>query len=147
MINLELSPEQDLIKKTAKDFAQKHLSPGVIERDEKSIFPSSQVEALGQLGFMGMMVPEKWGGAGLDTISYTLAIEEIAAVELATSTIMSVNNSLVCQALLDWVNDLQKKKYLVPLASGLKLGAYSLSEPESGSDARKMKTYAEKVGK
>ena len=146
MINLELSPEQDLIKKTAKDFAQKHLSPGVIERDEKSIFPSSQVEALGQLGFMGMMVPEKWGGAGLDTISYTLAIEEIAAVELATSTIMSVNNSLVCQALLDWGNDLQKKEYLVPLASGLKLGAYSLSEPESGSDARKMKTYAEKVG-
>ena len=146
MINLELSPEQDLIKKTAKDFAQKHLSPGVIERDEKSIFPSSQVEALGQLGFMGMMVPEKWGGAGLDTISYTLAIEEIAAVELATSTIMSVNNSLVCQALLDWGNDLQKKEYLVPLASGLKLGAYSLSEPESGSDARKMKTYAEKIG-
>jgi alkylation response protein AidB-like acyl-CoA dehydrogenase len=95
---------------------------------------------------MGMMVPEKWGGAGLDTISYTLAIEEIAAVELATSTIMSVNNSLVCQALLDWGNDLQKKEYLVPLASGLKLGAYSLSEPESGSDARKMKTYAEKVG-
>ena len=146
MIQFKLSSEQKLIQESTKEFAQQYISPGVIDRDQKSTFPKSQIKKLGELGYMGMMIPIIWGGSELDTISYVIAIEEIAAVELATSTIMSVNNSLVCQALLDWGNDLQKKEYLMPLASGLKLGAYSLSEPESGSDARKMKTYAEKVG-
>ena len=146
MIDFSLSAEQDLIRETAKDFANSHLLPGVMERDDKSIFPIKEIQKLGELGFMGMMVPEKWGGSGLDTVSYTLAIEEISAVELSTSTIMSVNNSLVCQVLMDWGNNLQKKKYLIPLASGKKLGAYSLSEPDSGSDARNMQTFAERDG-
>lgn len=146
MIDLTLSPEQELIKDTARDFATKHLLPGVMERDEKQKFPHDEIKAMGELGFMGMMIPEEWGGSDLDAISYVIAIEEIAAVELATSTIMSVNNSLVCQVLLDWGNDLQKAQYLKPLASGAKLGAYSLSEPQSGSDASNMRTYAEKNG-
>ena len=146
MIDLTLSPEQELIKDTARDFATKHLLPGVMERDEKQKFPHDEIKVMGELGFMGMMIPEEWGGSDLDAISYVIAIEEIAAVELATSTIMSVNNSLVCQVLLDWGNDLQKAQYLKPLASGAKLGAYSLSEPQSGSDASNMRTYAEKNG-
>ena len=146
MIDFTLSPEQELIKDTAKDFATKHLLPGVMERDEKQKFPYDEIKAMGELGFMGMMIPEEWGGSDLDAISYVIAVEEIAAVELATSTIMSVNNSLVCQVLLDWGNDLQKAQYLKPLASGAKLGAYSLSEPQSGSDASNMRTYAEKNG-
>lgn len=146
MIDLTLSPEQELIKETAQDFANTHLSPGVIERDEEQKFPKDQIRSMGELGFMGMMIPERWGGSDLDTISYVIAIEEIAAVELATSTIMSVNNSLVCQVLLDWGTDDQKKEFLRPLASGEKLGAYSLSEPQSGSDASNMKTFAEKDG-
>ncbi|MAV95717.1 MAG: acyl-CoA dehydrogenase [Candidatus Marinimicrobia bacterium] len=145
-MDLTLSPEQELIKDTAKDFATKHLLPGVMERDEKQKFPYDEIKAMGELGFMGMMVPEEWGGSDLDAISYVIAVEEIAAVELATSTIMSVNNSLVCQVLLDWGNDLQKTQYLKPLASGAKLGAYSLSEPQSGSDASNMRTYAERNG-
>ena len=146
MIDFTLSTEQELIKETAKDFAEKHLLPGVIERDEKSDFPKDQIKKMGELGFMGMMVPEKWDGSGLDTISYVIAIEEIAAVELATSTIMSVNNSLVCQVLLDQGSDKQKNDFLRPLARGDKLGAYSLSEPQSGSDASNMRTYAENDG-
>ena len=90
MIDFTLSTEQELIKETAKDFAEKHLLPGVISRDENSEFPKEQIRKMGELGFMGMMVPEEWGGSGLDTLSYVIAIEEIAAVELATSTIMSV---------------------------------------------------------
>ncbi len=146
MIDLTLSTEQELIKETAKDFAEKHLLPGVISRDENSEFPREQINKMGELGFMGMMVPEEWGGSGFDTLSYVIAIEEIAAVELATSTIMSVNNSLVCQVLLDNGNVEQKNEFLKPLANGNKLGAYSLSEPQSGSDASNMRTYAEKDG-
>ena len=146
MIDLTLSTEQELIKETAKDFAEKHLLPGVISRDENSEFPREQIKKMGELGFMGMMVPEEWGGSGFDTLSYVIAIEEIAAVELATSTIMSVNNSLVCQGLLDNGNVEQKNEFLKPLATGNKLGAYSLSEPQSGSDASNMRTYAEKDG-
>ena len=146
MIDFTLSTEQELIKETAKDFAEKHLLPGVISRDENSEFPREQIKKMGELGFMGMMVPEEWGGSGFDTISYVIAIEEIAAVELATSTIMSVNNSLVCQVLLDNGNVEQKNEFLKPLATGNKLGAYSLSEPQSGSDASNMRTYAEKDG-
>ena len=146
MIDLTLSTEQELIKETAKGFAEKHLLPGVISRDENSEFPREQIKKMGELGFMGMMVPEEWGGSGFDTLSYVIAIEEIAAVELATSTIMSVNNSLVCQVLLDNGNVEQKNEFLKPLATGNKLGAYSLSEPQSGSDASNMRTYAEKDG-
>ena len=146
MIDLTLSTEQELIKETARDFAEKHLLPGVISRDENSEFPREQIKKMGELGFMGMMVPEQWGGSGFDTLSYVIAIEEIAAVELATSTIMSVNNSLVCQVLLDNGNIEQKNEFLKPLATGNKLGAYSLSEPQSGSDASNMRTYAEKDG-
>ena len=146
MIDFSLSPEQELIKETAKDFANTHLLPGVMERDENQKFPKDEIKKMGELGFMGMMIPEKWGGSGFDTVSYVIAIEEIAAVELATSTVMSVNNSLVCQVLLDWGKDAQKNDFLVPLASGEKLGAYSLSEPQSGSDASNMRTFAEKDG-
>ena len=146
MIQFILSNEQELIKETTRKFAEKHILPGVIQRDEKGIFPKNQIKLMGDLGYMGMMVPSKWNGSNLDTISYVLAIEEIAAVELATSTIMSVNNSLVCQVLNDFGTQDQKENYLKPLASGTKLGAYSLSEAQSGSDAANMKTYAKKDG-
>ena len=146
MIDFSLSPEQELIQQTARDFVETHLLPGVISRDDTAEFPKEQIKMMGELGFMGMMVPEKWDGSGLDTLTYVIAIEEIAAVELATSTIMSVNNSLVCQVLLDWGTEAQKHQFLTPLAAGEKLGAYSLSEPESGSDASNMRTYAEKDG-
>ena len=146
MIDFTLTSEQELIQKTAREFAKKHLAPGVIERDDKAEFPTEQIKVMGELGFMGMMVPEEWSGAGFDTLTYVIAMEEIAAVELATSTIMSVNNSLVCQLLVDYGTEDQKEKYLKPLAIGEKLGAYSLSEPESGSDASNMRTFAKKEG-
>ena len=146
MIDFSLSTDQQILKEMAKEFAEKELLPGVIYRDEHSEFPKKQIKKMGELGFMGVMVPEKWGGAGFNSISYVNVIEEIAAIELATSTIMSVNNSLVCQVLLDWGNEAQMTEYLIPLAKGRKLGAYSLSEPQSGSDAGNMHTYAEKVG-
>ena len=146
MIDFSLSPEQELIQQTARDFAETNLLPGVIARDDTAEFPKEQIKMMGELGFMGMMVPEEWGGSGLDTLTYVIAIEEIAAVELATSTIMSVNNSLVCQVLLDWGTEAQKHQFLKPLAAGEKLGAYSLSEPQSGSDASNMRTSAEKDG-
>ena len=146
MIDFTLTSEQELIQKTAREFAKEHLAPGVIDRDEKAEFPTEQIKVMGELGFMGMMVPEEWCGAGFDTLTYVIAMEEIAAVELATSTIMSVNNSLVCQLLVDYGTEDQKEKYLKSLAIGEKLGAYSLSEPESGSDASNMRTFAKKEG-
>ena len=146
MIDFTLTSEQELIQKTAREFAQEHLAPGVIERDDKAEFPTGQIKMMGELGFMGMMVPEEWGGAGFDTVTYVIAMEEIAAVELATSTVMSVNNSLVCQLFIDYGTAEQKEKYLKPLATGEKLGAYSLSEPQSGSDASNMRTFAKKEG-
>ena len=146
MIDFTLTSEQELIQKTAREFAKEHLAPGVIERDDKAEFPTEQIKMMGELGFMGMMVPEEWSGAGFDTLTYVIAMEEIAAVELATSTIMSVNNSLVCQLFVDYGTEDQKEKYLKPLAIGEKLGAYSLSEPESGSDASNLRTFAKKEG-
>ena len=146
MIDFTLTSEQELIQKTAREFAKEHLAPGVIERDDKAEFPTEQIKVMGELGFMGMMVPEEWSGAGFDTLTYVIAMEEIAAVELATSTIMSVNNSLVGQLFVDYGTEDQKEKYLKPLAIGEKLGAYSLSEPESGSDASNMRTFAKKEG-
>ena len=147
MIDFSLSSEQKFLIKMTREFANTELASGIAFRDRHSQFPKEQVKKMGELGLMGMMVPKKWGGSGFNTASYVLAIEEIAAVELATSTIMSVNNSLVCQVLLDWGNSEQKNKFLKPLAKGEKLGAYSLSEPQSGSDARNMKTFAKKKRK
>jgi len=140
------SEEHELVRNTARKFAEKHLKPGVIERDENAEFPSEQVKMMGELGFMGVMVPERWNGAGMDTISYTLIIEELSRVDASAGVIVSVNNSLVCQILVNYGNDWQKETYLTKLASGQQLGAFSLSEPQSGSDASNMHTIAEKSG-
>ena len=142
MIDFTLTEDQELIQKTAREFAVEHLAPGVMDRDENAEFPYEQIKLMGELGFMGMMVPEEYSGAGMDTLTYVIALEEIAAVEAAASTIMSVNNSLVCQLLADWGTNVQKNQYLKTLASGIKLGAYSLSEPQSGSDASNLRTHA-----
>ena len=140
------SEEHELVRNTARKFAEKHLKPGVIERDENAEFPSEQVKMMGELGFMGVMVPERWNGAGMDTISYTLIIEELSRVDASAGVIVSVNNSLVCQIFVNYGNDWQKETYLTKLASGQQLGAFSLSEPQSGSDASNMHTIAEKSG-
>ncbi|MFQ6606079.1 MAG: acyl-CoA dehydrogenase [Fidelibacterota bacterium] len=145
-MDFQLTEEQQLIQKTAREFAAEHLAPGVIERDEKAQFPAEQIRQLGSLGFMGMMVPEQWGGAGLDTVSYVIAMEEIARVDASAAVVMSVNNSLVCQLLLDWANDTQREQVLTKLASGEWLGAFSLSEPQSGSDASNMRAFAQRDG-
>ncbi|MDP6862008.1 MAG: acyl-CoA dehydrogenase family protein [Candidatus Marinimicrobia bacterium] len=141
-MDFTLTEDQELIQKTAREFAIEHLAPGVMDRDENAEFPYEQIKLMGELGFMGMMVPEEYSGAGMDTLTYVIALEEIAAVEAAASTIMSVNNSLVCQLLADWGTNVQKDQYLKTLASGIKLGAYSLSEPQSGSDASNLRTHA-----
>jgi alkylation response protein AidB-like acyl-CoA dehydrogenase len=140
------SEEHELVRNTARKFAEKHLKPGVIERDENAEFPFEQVKMMGELGFMGVMVPERWNGAGMDTISYTLIIEELSRVDASAGVIVSVNNSLVCQIFVNYGNDWQKETYLTNLASGEQLGAFSLSEPQSGSDASNMHTIAEKSG-
>ena len=140
------SEEHELVRNTARKFAEKHLKPAVIERDENAEFPSEQVKMMGELGFMGVMVPERWNGAGMDTISYTLIIEELSRVDASAGVIVSVNNSLVCQIFVNYGNDWQKETYLTKLASGEQLGAFSLSEPQSGSDASNMHTVAEKSG-
>ena len=140
------SEEHELVRNTARKFAEKHLKPGVIERDENAEFPSKQVKMMGELGFMGVMVPERWNGAGMDTISYTLIIEELSRIDASAGVIVSVNNSLVCQIFVNYGNDWQKETYLTNLASGEQLGAFSLSEPQSGSDASNMHTIAEKSG-
>ena len=143
-MNCTLTEEQELLRKTARDFAEKHLKPGVIERDENAEVPLAQMKQLGELGFMGIMVPEKWNGAGMDTVSYALAMEEISKIDASACVMVSVNNSLVCQIFLDWANDQQRNAYLKKLATGEWLGAFSLSEPQSGSDASNMLTFAEK---
>src|SRR6056300_21518 len=129
-MNIELTEEQKMIRAAARDFAQNELLPGVIERDETQTFPTEQIKKLGELGFLGMMVDPKYGGAGLDTISYVLAMEEISKVDASASVVMSVNNSLVCWGLENFGTEDQKEKYLVPLAKGEKIGAFCLSEPE-----------------
>lgn len=145
-MDFSYTEEQLLIQKTAREFSLDHLAPDVIDRDEKAEFPAEQIKMLGELGFMGMMIPEKWGGAEMDTISYCIALEEINAVDASAGVIMSVNNSLVCQLLYKYANDDQKEKYLKKLASGEWLGAFSLSEPQSGSDASNMLAFAKKEG-
>lgn len=145
-MNFQLSEEQLAVQQAARDFAQNELFPGVIERDDKQIFPAEYVRKLGELGFMGMMVDPKYGGSGMDTISYVLAMEEISKVDASCSVVMSVNNSLVCWGLETYGTEEQKQKYLVPLASGEKIGAFLLSEPEAGSDATSQHTTAEDKG-
>jgi len=141
-MNFELTEEHKMIRDAARDFAQTELLPGVIERDENQTFPTEQIKKLGELGFLGMMVDPKYGGAGMDTISYVLAMEEISKIDASTSVVMSVNNSLVCWGLETFGTEEQKEKYLKPLASGEIIGAFCLSEPEAGSDATSQKTTA-----
>src|SRR5580704_2135367 len=132
-MNFTLSEEHLMIQKAARDFANDVLKPGVIERDEHQKFPKEEIKKLGELGFLGMMVSPEYGGGGMDTISYVLAMEEISKVDAACSVIMSVNNSLVCWGIENFGSEAQKKKYLMPLAKGEMTGAFCLSEPEAGS--------------
>lgn len=141
-MDFSYSEEQLLVQKTAREFARDHLLPGAIERDEKMEFPAEQIKMLGEMGFMGMMVPESWGGSGFDSVSYCLAIEEIAKADAATAVPVSVNNSLVCALLLKYGDEQLNEKYLKKLASGKLLGAFSLSEPQAGSDASNLLTTA-----
>ncbi|MBS1533022.1 MAG: acyl-CoA dehydrogenase [Bacteroidetes bacterium] len=145
-MHFEFSEEQQMIRQAARDFAQTELKPGVIERDEHQKFPAEQVKKLGELGFLGMMVSPEYGGSGLDTVSYVLAMEELSKVDASASVVVSVNNSLVCFGLEKYGNEEQKQKYLVPLASGQKIGAFCLSEPEAGSDATSQHTTAIDMG-
>ena len=141
-MDFSLTEEQLMVQQAARDFAQNELLAGVIERDEKQIFPAEQVKKMGELGFMGMMVDSKYGGSGLDMISYVIAMEEISKVDASAAVVMSVNNSLVCWGLQEFGNEEQKEKWLPLLASGQIHGAFCLSEPEAGSDATSQKTTA-----
>src|SRR5574343_562821 len=145
-MNFELTEEQLAVKEAARDFAQNVLKPGVIDRDNNQRFPAEEIKQLGELGFMGMMVSPEYGGSGMDTLSYVLAMEEISKVDASTSVCMSVNNSLVCWGLEKYGTEEQKQKYLVPLAKGEKIGAFCLSEPEAGSDATSQRTTAIDMG-
>ncbi|MET3732409.1 acyl-CoA dehydrogenase [Moheibacter stercoris] len=145
-MNFELSEEQLMIRQAARDFAQTELLPGVIERDENQIFPAEQIKKMGELGFLGMMVDPKYGGSGLDTISYVLAMEEISKVDASASVVMSVNNSLVCWGIEKFGTEEQKQKYLTKLTTGEQIGAFCLSEPEAGSDATSQRTTAVDMG-
>ncbi len=145
-MDFKLSDEQIMIRDMARDFAQKEVAPKAAELDEKSLFPSMHIQKMAELGLMGMMIPQEWGGSGLDTLAYVLALEEISVACASTAVTMSVNNSLYCGPILKFGTDAQKKKYLTPFASGEKLGAYALSEPGTGSDAANQKTTAKKKG-
>ena len=147
----DFSEEQLMIQKAARDFTLNECLPGVIERDEKQKFPKEQILKLADLGFMGMMVKPEYGGAGMDSVSYVLAMEEISKIDASVSVCMSVNNSLVCYGLQEFGSEEQKQKYLTPLAQGKKdgqlyIGAFMLSEPEAGSDATSQRTIAEDKG-
>ncbi|MEO6524832.1 MAG: acyl-CoA dehydrogenase [Mucilaginibacter sp.] len=145
-MHFELSEEHMMIRQAARDFAQQELKPGVIERDEHQKFPAEQVKKLGELGFLGMMVDPKYGGSGMDSISYVLVMEELSKIDASASVVVSVNNSLVCYGLEHFGSEEQKQKYLVPLAKGEKIGAFCLSEPEAGSDATSQHTSAIDMG-
>ncbi len=145
MMNFKLSEEHSMIQQAAREFAQE-LKAGVIERDEKALFPHEFVQKMADLGFMGLMVPEAYGGAGLDTLAYVLVLEEIAKIDASTAVILSAHNSLVLWGLNEYSNEEQKQKFLRPLAAGEKLGAFALSEPEAGSDASSQHTTAEDKG-
>lgn len=141
-----LTEEQMAVRDAAREFAQRELLPGVIERDKEEKFPHQQVKEMGEMGLMGMMVDTAYGGGGMDTVSYVLAMEEISKIDASASVCMSVNNSLVCWGLEKYGNEAQKLKYLVPLAKGEKIGAFCLSEPEAGSDATSQRTTAVDMG-
>jgi len=141
-MDFNLSEEQIMIRDAARDFAQNELLPGVIERDENQTFPKEQIKKMGELGLLGMMVDPKYGGSGMDAVSYVLAMEEISKIDASASVVMSVNNSLVCWGLETYGTEEQKQKYLVPLATGEIIGAFCLSEPEAGSDATSQRTTA-----
>ena len=145
-MNFDFTEEQLMIQQTAREFAESEIAPTAIERDKEAKFPTEIVKKLGELGFLGMMVDPKYEGAGLDTVSYVLAMIEISKVDASVGVIMSVNNSLVCYGLQEWGSDFIKEKYLKPLARGEKLGAFALSEPEAGSDATQQHTTADKDG-
>lgn len=145
-MNFQLTEEHEMIRQAARDFARTELLPGVIERDNEQKFPAEQIKKLGELGFMGLMVSPQYGGAGMDTISYVLAMEEISKIDASASVVMSVNNSLVCWGLETFGTEEQKQKYLVPLATGQIHGAFCLSEPEAGSDATSQRTTAIDMG-
>ncbi|WP_298481366.1 acyl-CoA dehydrogenase family protein [uncultured Maribacter sp.] len=137
-----LTEEQKMIQQAARDFAQNELLPGVIERDDAQQFPTEQVKKMGELGFLGMMVNPKYGGSGLDTVSYAIVMEELSKVDASSSVVVSVNNSLVCYGIEAYGTEEQKEKYLTKLATGEIIGAFCLSEPEAGSDATSQKTTA-----
>jgi alkylation response protein AidB-like acyl-CoA dehydrogenase len=145
------SEEQIMIQEAARAFTETECLPGVIKRDDGQIFPEEQIKALAKLGFMGMMVDPQYGGAGMDTISYVLAMEEISKIDASVSVVMSVNNSLVCYGLEHYGDQWQKEQYLVQLAKGIKddqlyIGAFLLSEPDAGSDASSQRTTADDMG-
>jgi len=145
-MNFEFTEEQLMVRQSARDFAQNELKPGVIERDEHQTFPAEQIKKLGELGFMGLMTSEQYGGSGMDSISYVLVMEELSKVDASASVVISVNNSLVCYGLEKYGTEEQKQKYLIPLAKGEKIGAFCLSEPEAGSDATSQQTTAIDMG-
>ena len=145
-MDFNLTEEQLMIQEAARNFAESELLPGVIDRDEKGEFPFDAVQKMGELGFMGMMVPQEYGGSGMDTLSYVLVIEELSKIDASAGVIASVNNSLVCWGLENFGDAYQKDKFLKPLAAGKKLGAFCLSEPEAGSDATSQKTTAVDMG-
>lgn len=145
-MDFTLTEEQIMIRDAARDFARNELLPGVIERDEKQEFPHEQMKKMGELGFLGMMTDPQYGGGGMDTVSYVLAMEEISKIDASASVVMSVNNSLVCWGLEHFGTEEQKQKYLIPLATGEIIGAFCLSEPEAGSDATSQKTTAIDMG-
>jgi alkylation response protein AidB-like acyl-CoA dehydrogenase len=141
-MNFHLTEEQLAVQEAARDFAQSELLPGVIERDSEARFPTEQIQKMGSLGFMGMMVDPNYGGGGMDTISYVIAMEELSKIDASASVSMSVNNSLVCWGLEKYGTEEQKQTYLTKLATGEVLGAFCLSEPEAGSDATSQQTTA-----
>lgn len=145
-MNFQLTEEHIAVRDAAREFANTELLPGVIERDEHQRFPAEQIKKMGELGFMGMMVNPKYGGGGMDTVSYVLAMEEISKIDSSASVCMSVNNSLVCWGIEKFGSEEQKEKYLPALSSGQKIGAFCLSEPEAGSDATSQQTTAEDKG-
>lgn len=145
-MNFEFTEEQEMIRQAARDYAQRELMQDVLQRDASGEFPTHHIKALGELGFLGMMTDPTYGGAGMDAISYVLAMEEIAKVDASVAVIMSVNNSLVNHGIATYGNEFQKEKYLVPLANGTSIGAFLLSEPEAGSDATSQRTLAEDKG-
>jgi alkylation response protein AidB-like acyl-CoA dehydrogenase len=145
-MNFEFTEEQEMIRQAARDYAQRELIQDVLERDEKAIFPERHIKNLAELGFMGMMTDPQYGGGGMDTVSYVMAMEEFSKVDASVAVVVSVNNSLVCYGIEKYGTEEQKQKYLVPLATGEKIGAFLLSEPEAGSDATKQHTTAEDKG-